>query len=566
MKKFFLLSILLPFGAFAQDLSTEVVVDRTVAVELPEASPLAGVGPALSLPMRSDAALRISDYTMSTDFEPSVARNSPFVYTGIPAATPYRGFAWLGYFPAYNLDAGVGYQILDSDADKLGVAASFEGASWHGFGSKDVKPSVNYNTFKLIADYRHTFNNNATVYAKADYAHDALRMPYFSPHYDADAPQAFNHGNFAAGIMRDGKINYAAQLYYRFFDVADEVIVGAPDSPVPGTVAFDGASDNYFGANGHIGAWISDKSAVKIGVDIAHQNASGIRHDMFSPIRVNNSRWIIGLNPTFTFSIKNFDVRLGIHADYCSSTSKALFLVAPDVGIVWNAAKWAEVYFDADGGERFNSLADLYNYSVFAPGFSVFDTMWNKVDAKAGIRLGSFRGFSAGVHAAYAATSDAPMPDILSFDSGRTAAAFVSRSVSGWRFGVDFSYRYSDILSASIGGEVFSHGFGKGYWLNIDNARATLDAKLSVKASDRLTIAAKYKLRACRFAYYNIAGTYGEYSLGNISDLGLEAVYRMSDRLSFFADIDNMLCRRYQILPGITSRRLHGLIGATYQF
>lgn len=77
MKKFFLLSILLPFGAFAQDLSTEVVVDRTVAVELPEASPLAGVGPALSLPMRSDAALRISDYTMSTDFEPSVARNSP---------------------------------------------------------------------------------------------------------------------------------------------------------------------------------------------------------------------------------------------------------------------------------------------------------------------------------------------------------------------------------------------------------------------------------------------------------------------------------------------------------
>ena len=221
--------------------------------------------------------------------------------------------------------------------------------------------------------------------------------------------------------MRDGKLK---QGYYRFFDVADDVIVGAPDSPVPGTVAFDGASDNYFGANGHIGAWISDKSAVKIGVDIAHQNASGIRHDMFSPIRVNNSRWIIGLNPTFTFSIKNFDVRLGIHADYCSSTSKALFLVAPDVGIVWNAAKWAEVYFDADGGERFNSLSDLYNYSVFAPGFSVFDTMWNKVDAKAGIRLGSFRGFSAGVHAAYAATSDAPMPDILSFDSGRTAAAF----------------------------------------------------------------------------------------------------------------------------------------------
>ena len=79
-----------------------------------------------------------------------------------------------------------------------------------------------------------------------------------------------------------------------------------------------------------------------------------------------------------------------------------------------------------------------------------------------------------------------------------------------------------------------------------------LDAKMSVKASERLTIAAKYKLRACRFAYYNIAGTYGEYSLGNISDLGLEAVTACPTDSASFADIDNMravdirFCRELQ--------------------
>ena len=55
-------------------------------------------------------------------------------------------------------------------------------------------------------------------------------------------------------------------------------------------------------------------------------------------------------------------------------------------------------------------------------------------------------------------------------------------------------------------------------------------------------------------------------SLGNISDLGLEAVYRMSDRLGFFADIDNMLCRRYPDFAGNYKPQAAGLIGAAYQF
>ena len=75
------------------------------------------------------------------------------------------------------------------------------------------------------------------------------------------------------------------------------------------------------------------------------------------------------------------------------------------------------------------------------------------------------------------------MPDILSFDSGRTAAALCQiclRLEIRRRFLIQvFRYHFRHRWWRSI----FLWLWQRLHWLNIDNARAALDAKMSVKAS-----------------------------------------------------------------------------------
>lgn len=557
MKKILFLPFLFPLCVSAQGLSTEVVVDRTVAVELPAVSPLAGVGPALNMPERNDGRLLSSDYTTTVSYRPWLSIGDPKAYTGIAMPPEYRGYAWLGYFPTYNIGAGAGYKVLNSSTDHLDVAGMFSGASWHGPSYRDMSTSQRFNTVNLLADYSHVFSSGAKAYAKVLYGHDGLRLPWFKGLSDDAAPQALDRFNVAGGIKRDGNVNYSAEAYYRSFSVNDDVFSGLTD--------FAGASDKLVSLNGHIGARISEQSDIRFGVDAQHLSSKGFQFSGL-PHHVGRDEWIVDLNPKFRFRVGAFDVRLGAHVDFSNPDEGSKFHFAPDAGIIWHAGERCNIYVDVTGGQKFVTQGDAYNYSVFAPGCAAYAPLWTKIDALAGFRLGSFGGFSADVHAGYSDSDNALVAGVINWDSVNNTPSLISRSISGWRFGLGFDYVYSDIVKAGIKGDVYSHKNGKGYYRVHDNARFTLDANVSVKVSEQISVDASYKLRACRHAYYVTPVDDSRYELGNVSDLGLGCNIKVDDQLSVFMRAENLLCRRYQILPGIQSQRLHGLVGASYSF
>jgi len=557
MKKILLIPFLFPLCAAAQGLSTEVVVDRTVVVELPSVSPLAGVGPALSLPERNDGRLLSTDYTETVNYQPWMSLGDPKAYTGIALPPQYRGYAWLGYFPAYNLGAGAGYKVLNSDTDRLDVAAMFTGASWHGPHFRDMSTSQRFNTINLLANYSHTFNSGAKAYAKILYGHDGLRLPWFKGLSDDAAPQAFDRFDVVGGIRRAGDINYSAEVYYRSFSVNDETFIGLAN------VA--GASDKLLSINGHIGAKISDSSNIRFGVDAQHLSSKGYQLS-FAPDRIDRGQWIVDLNPVFRFVAGNFDVRLGVHVDFSNPEHGSKFHIAPDAGFVWHAGEKCSIYADFTGGQKFVTQGDAYNYSVFAPGSTAYAPLWTKVDGQAGFRIGSFNGFSADFHAGYSDSDNALVAGVMDWDGTNKTPSLISCDISGWRFGAKFEYDYSGLVKASLGGDVYSHNNYKGYYRVHDNARFTLGADVSVRISEQLSAGASYKLRACRHAYYATPIDDSRINLGNVSDLGLSCNLKLDEQLSIFMRVDNLLCKRYQILPGIQSQRLHGLFGATFSF
>lgn len=557
MKKILVIPFLFPLCASAQGLSTEVVVDRTVAVELPSVSPLAGVGPSFKLPVRNDRRLQATDYTETANYKPWLSIGDPSAYTGIAVPPDYRGYAWLGYFPIYNLGIGAGYKVLNSDIDRLDVAAMFTGASWHGPHFLDKSTSQSFNTINLQADYSHTFSSGAKAYAMINYGHDGLRLPWFKALSEDAAPQAFDRFNIAGGIKRDGNINYSAEVYFRSFAVNDETYSGL--------TAFAGASDKLLSINGHIGAQLGERSDLRFGVNAQHLSNKGfILSGM--PRHVDRGEWLVDLNPVFRFSVASVDFRLGAHVDFSNPEEGSKFNFAPDAGILWHAGDKCSIYADFTGGKQFVSQRDAYNYSVFAPGCVAFESLWTKIDALAGFRIGSFDGFSADFHAGYSDSDNALVAGVVNWDGLNSTPSLISADISGWRVGTMLTYDYSDIVKASLGGDVYSHSNNRGYYRLHDNVRFTLSADVSVKVSEQLSAYASYRLRACRHAYYATPVGQSRYQLGNVSDLGIGFNVKVDEQLGVFMRVDNLLCKRYQILPGIQSQRLHGLVGASFNF
>ena len=105
-------------------------------------------------------------------------------------------------------------------------------------------------------------------------------------------------------------------------------------------------------------------------------------------------------------------------------------------------------------------------------------------------------------------------------------------------------------------------------------------AKYDVKAGfeitpiEKLTVGLDWHFRSGRNAVYcfkadgvDLYGYDAELrSLGIVNDLGLHAAYRISDALTVSANLQNLMCRRWQLVQGVDSPRLNGLLGVSYKF
>ena len=54
--------------------------------------------------------------------------------------------------------------------------------------------------------------------------------------------------------------------------------------------------------------------------------------------------------------------------------------------------------------------------------------------------------------------------------------------------------------------------------------------------------------------------------LGNVSDLCIGGNYAVTPQFSVFLQLENILGRRYQIIPDLYSKAFHGMFGASYIF
>lgn len=573
-----------------QKLSTEVVVDRSVDVSLPAASMLPGVVPQSPDKGRTPVLPRTSEYALWADFDPSVGHSSGPDYTGLAPADTLPGYVSLGYLPSYNLGVQAGYRLrFGNTAAK--AAVMFDGMSYKskvGFS----KNSVRRNTLGIILGMSHRFKSRAVGKVELSVGHTDMKNPSYS---GESSKQALTTLRATADIARrSADISYKASFTYRYTgldkDVENRFVTrydnspwfpGQPlygdnfpsyddfnttigNGPVPRGIGLKPAEENLLHFDGRVAYAIGRDVAFTIDAvaDMLHSKGYFVGGGQ-NPDLSDKTSFIVGACPGFEFSYKGIDMRVGLRVDWSINTPGASVHLAPEAGARWRFFDKGALYGTVSGGQRFFTLYDLMQYSVFAPGAQIFSPTFVPFDFEAGLRLGSFGGFSADVFAGYQSTQHAVMPAY-----GTNFGPMFSQSdIKGFSMGLRLDYSPSKVFEASVQAEVFEKGFNRGAAENLDRAQIVVDSRLTVRPVDRMEISLSHKLRYGRH-YYWIApdGRSQKDAMGNISDLGANVTYRFSEHFSAFCRVNNLLGRQVLVLPRLSIPGITGLVGANLSF
>lgn len=542
--------------ANAQDLSTEVVVDHTVVAALPAVTPLGSLQPVLSLSTSMPSPLEATEYTLPTNFNASVGNANSPLFSGLATPDNYKGYVSLGYFPAYRLGIAAGYKLLDTNADILRAAATFSGASWHTPSLGDNKFTLKSNNINIGATYAHTFSQGTVATLEATYAHTGLSqiVDAFS---NSDNTRPVNRARIDIDVKRNVLLSWAAKAYFSTFSIGD---IGTWKSPQ----TINGASEKLFGISARVSGNDNSRFFTAVSADFRNSTSPVIAQGGFLSYRTEATEGIIGINPAYDLTLAGIDVRLGVRADFGINCGESSLRITPDIAATWHPSRRAAVYARFSGGKAFNTLAEQFAYSPWAPNMAIAPAKFTPIDAVAGLRLGSFEGVTADIHAGYAATRNALRPAFA--DQIGFPAIMTPVRVSGWKAGIDIRYRGTLPVEAHFAADAYASGADSGFDYIPDAAKATIDAAILCHIRADIDLSIKYKLRACRSYVYETSYGRSMVDLGNIADLGIRADWKFDERISTFLIVDNLLCRRHFVMPDIASPRLNGLIGATLRF
>ena len=575
------------FTASAQDLSTEVVVERNIKPVEQTATRLNGVSPAIVAPRVENKRLDAAEYNGQPTLTTVLSRLEPAPYADTIPVSPWRGYVAGGYFPAYNLGITAGYRIVNKPRTAVGVDMMFNGMSYKVDNYYGKKWTYSRNSVQLNAYAQHIFNAG-TLGANLGYGHIRLGQPYIDI-VEEKFTQRINRLNFGidwqSAPIADN-VTYALSGNISTFGFSEALPWGItsyidgggyPDGilhpevdgePVKGAVYKFSASLGQKLDNGF--RWQLDADA-----DIQHLNRNTHivwRNDYATSVDYDSSHnySIIGLTPTLGIERDHFNARLGARIDFLSGTDRSTLHIAPAVHVAWMPASQFAVWGSATGGEQLNTLASLYEYCPWMIGSLAYAPSSVPLDIQAGVNVGPLAGFTLKLWAGWSKANNWLMPNLIdNITVNDNLNTFDSQSIEGWHYGAEarYAHRYFEIYTG-IEGAQSSHDYG--YYLWRDRAKLAFKAGVSVKPIAKLQIDADFSLRTSRKSFTNSIEDgiewYTPIDLGNANNLSLGGRYAVTPALSVFLRMENMLGKRYMLIPNIESQGFHGLLGAEFKF
>lgn len=544
MKKLYisLMAVALAATAGAQGLNKEITIEKEIVPEQRAATRLP-VNHSVLAPEVKQSVPAFSSRGVNAEIAPEMYTLYPALTGDALTPSPYRGYAVLGYFPAYNLGASAGYRFIDDDLTRLGAWIQFDGFSYDRAPVSqplDKKPKVSDNSLKAGVDFRRQLTRTGELTLNLDFGYGKNKIGNMDLFENDRTATQFHFG--AGWKATAGRVDYKVSAFTGVFSnsYSDKRLEMPRQFSYGGSVGVEG-----FGFSLDLSAEMNNYNHQRYVNEVAE---GGI------------TMGAVRINPAYTYRTDNASLRVGVNADFSIHSGKSV-VVAPDVRLDFRPDKMFGVYLAADGGVKVNSLESIYNISHFITPEYIYDNSRVPLDMRVGVVIGPFRGGSLELFGGYAKADDWLMLDHF--------MALAPQDVKAWHGGARLSYNWRNIIAAKASVEAAPSSEKKAYYLWRDRAKTVVNISVEAHPIKKLALEAGWELRSgrCTSQLLDVVGTQlPNPTLGNVSNLRFGVSYRITDQFTVFGRGENLLGKKWDVISMVADNGVCGLIGAGYKF
>ena len=478
-----------------------------------------------------------------------------------------RGYFNFGIGTYLNINGDLGYHILNTEKDKLGIYFSHRSTNGEIESVQtgiDSKAKLNDNLGGI--NYKHEFDALALKIA-TNYGYTSYNY-YGSFPSDRPAQTPWGDKNqvnkqffIAAGVesAREEGFNYLLDLDYRNFSRkygADSII--------------DGIKEHAIGMKLDLNASFAGDNTV--GLQILAENLSYTLPTEGKEFFHNfDSRSAITLNPYFAKQGVNWNLLIGANVMIDMGTDTKLF-ASPNIKFDATIADATVFYANLLGDAKLNSAYQMSlenRYINPAVGVNASRT-W--MDAIIGIKSGIAPSFWFDVFAGYQATDEDHFyaPHIISNGVYDNTIDLTYANSRKFFAGVNLKYSYQQLFNISLKGvyngwsATDSELIGavlppfKAY----NRPSFELNAGVEVNPMKNLSFLVDYNLGAGRYALLEGKNI----SMNNINELNLKGTYTFNKTIGVYAHLNNLLFQKYDLYYGYASQGFNAMAGVNINF
>lgn len=601
--------------ASAQDenLNKEIVVEKDYTPIEQKASKLSLVPPVVQFePSASNLTFSMQNSPVATGND--ISTLPAYGYLTKFVDNDPRGYLNFSMGSYLNINTSAGFKIIDSKKSKLAVFVNHLSAggvksNLFELNNAHSKPAQPYKAQEInrkwneeyagvnfsqiigtnILNCEATYNySNTSVFNNTD-------NDYISPQFSQFYIRKFgtnvtgNDVDVKLGIksISDNSITYNANITVNYYDYAAKYKTTYS------------SKQTYLKFDGGISDRLLNKYKVGLNITGEYMNTN----------RPESEIGLVRFIPYFAKPEGALKYSLGLNFDVNINNGKAIN-ISPEVNASYEFIKGLSIYGTATGGKHFNRMYDLSQEFRYTLMRGMSNSSMTQVDAKVGVVMNPIKGFSMRVYGGYENIKNLNMPllsmvdlDIFPWSYNQTSTQdirfwfkfrdpsyFYQLNASGFMWGAEIDYTYSGFGDIHLGVKnAKQNNTGSNYCLGYDRPEWIVDAQIGVNPINKLRIVFGYEWRGKRLAgpfqelsyqendyvtlfslpstRHSIIGPSMEcYDFKDVSNLWMQAEYKVTDFLSVNLQATNLLNKKWQIADNYRNQGIAVMGGISLRF
>lgn len=497
-----------------------------------------------------------------------------------------------------NLDGAIGVRAVDTQNDKLDIAATYQGMS----GDIDYahtknlwnKVKAKYSDLNIGVKYQHTFepsiltvgggyqNMGFNYYGNPFFTYSGALIdpPFTGEAIDIDSKQKVDVINFGLGLKssdkNEGLLKYNARIAYTNFTAKYGFLPSVDKGPRGGIIDADIDLYTKFG-EGNLGfvASVLNQSFT------SKDNYVGFVSSGF------DGYTNLGINPYYKLEDSAWNLTLGLNLNYVSDT-KNKFVFAPNILGQIHINEVNTLYAGVTGGVNNNTFMDILQENRYVDMGRRIAYSRTPFDVKIGFKSGVVPNFEFDIFGGYKQVKDehlyaaATMHDLDSkVPTWSNVGVAVYDQVSTGHFGAMVSTKLIPMTTLSAK--------AIGYFYDVKNQdkawgrpNFTAEVTTDIQPIDNLTLSLSYLLMAGRKGL-NLSepfkstdemptilpvGPKSMYAVDmkDINEFNVRAEYQIIKQLAIHARVNNLFNQKYEQQLGYTLQGINVLGGFNVKF